>query len=71
MASFVMDATAKPDARVHAAAEWTPERIASERNAQSLREQRRIERARFERLTTRVSVLLSSPPSVAVRARRR
>jgi hypothetical protein len=71
MAHFVMDATEKPDVRVHAAAEWTLERIASERSAQSLREQRRTERARFERLTLRVSVLLSSPPSVTVRARRR
>jgi len=59
-----MDAAAKPDAPVQAAAEWTLERIASERDARSLREQRRDERARFERFATRVSALLSSrPPS--------
>jgi hypothetical protein len=65
MANSVMDATAKPDVPVHRAADWTLERIASERKAGSLREQRRNERARFERFATRVSALLSSHPSIA------
>jgi hypothetical protein len=63
MATSVMDATAKPEIRVHTAADWTLERLASERKAGSLREQRRNERVRFERLATRVSALLASPPS--------
>jgi|1185.fasta_scaffold56299_2 hypothetical protein len=60
-----MDATAKSHVPVHTAAEWTLERIAGERDARSLREQRRDERARFERFATRVSALLSSRPAGA------
>jgi hypothetical protein len=57
-----MDGTAKPHAQVRASANWAPERIASERAAASLRTQRRDEQERVERLATRVSALLSSPP---------
>jgi hypothetical protein len=70
MTNSVMDGAAKPDVPVHRAAEWTLERIASERRAGSLREQRRDERARFERFATRVSALLSSRPPAAAGRRR-
>lgn len=66
-----MDGTEKPHALVRPAADWTPERIASERNATSLREQRRNERVRFERLATRVSALLTSARPAARGQRRR
>jgi hypothetical protein len=65
MTNSVMDGTAKPDVSVHGDPEWTLERIASARKAGSLREQRRDERARFERFATRVSALLSSRPTSA------
>jgi hypothetical protein len=56
-------AESRADVEVRAAREWTPERIAAERNGvptASLREQRSLERARFERLATRVSSLLAA-----------
>ena len=58
---------------VRRAPNWSPERIAAERNGIAtgrLREQRDRERARLDGLTTRVSSLLAGQPSFLRRHQR-
>jgi hypothetical protein len=55
---------------VRRAPNWSPERIAAERNgtaAARLREQRDRERARLDKLAARVSSLLTKQPRAAAR----